>query len=94
MDRLGRNLDDLRRLVLELTGLSVHVQFLKESLTFTGEDSRMANLLLGIMGAFAQFDRELIQERQREGIVLAKKRRAYVGPKRSLTASQEVDLLR
>jgi DNA invertase Pin-like site-specific DNA recombinase len=54
----------------------------------------MANLLLGIMGAFAQFDRELIQERQREGIVLAKKRRAYVGPKRSLTASQEVDLLR
>jgi len=74
MDRLGRNLDDLRRLVLELTGRGVHVQFLKESLTFTGEDSPMANLLLSVMGAFAQFERELIRERQREGIALAKKR--------------------
>ncbi len=94
MDRLGRNLDDLRRLVLQLTGRGVHVQFIKESLTFTGEDSPMANLLLSVMGAFAQFERELIRERQREGIALAKKRGAYVGRKRSLTASQEADLLR
>jgi DNA invertase Pin-like site-specific DNA recombinase len=94
MDRLGRNLDDLRRLVLELTGRGFHVQFLKESLTFTGEDSPMANLLLSVMGAFAQFERDLIRKRQREGIALTKKRGAYVGRKRSLTANQEVDLLR
>lgn len=54
----------------------------------------MANLLLSVMGAFAQFERELIRERQREGIALAKKRGAYVGRKHSLTAIQEVDLLR
>jgi DNA invertase Pin-like site-specific DNA recombinase len=53
MDRLGRNLDDLRKLVLGLTERSVQVQFLKENLTFTGDDSPMANLLPSGMGAFA-----------------------------------------
>jgi DNA invertase Pin-like site-specific DNA recombinase len=42
MDRLARNLDDLRRLVRTLTGKGVRVEFIKESLTFTGEDSPMA----------------------------------------------------
>jgi hypothetical protein len=45
MDRLGRNLDDLRKLVVELTKRGVQVQFLKENLTFTGEATPMANLL-------------------------------------------------
>ena len=94
MDRLGRNLDDLRKLVLDLTGRGVHVQFIKESLVFTGEDSPMANLLLSVMGAFAQFERELIRERQREGIALAKKRGAYVGRKRSLSPVQASALLK
>ena len=94
MDRLGRNLDDLRKLVLDLTGRGVHVQFIKENLVFTGEDSPMANLLLSVMGAFAQFERELIRERQREGIALAKKRAAYVGRKRSLSPAQASALLK
>ncbi len=94
MDRLGRNLDDLRKIVLDLTGRGVHVQFVKERLVFTGEDSPMANLLLSVMGAFAQFERELIRERQREGIALAKRRGAYVGRKRSLTPVEAADLLR
>jgi len=45
MDRLARNLDDLRLLVKKLTGKGVRVCFVKESLTFTGEDSPMANWL-------------------------------------------------
>jgi DNA invertase Pin-like site-specific DNA recombinase len=93
MDRLARNLDDLRLLVKKLTGKGVKVCFVKESLTFTGEDSPMANLLLSVMGAIAEFERELIKERQREGIALAKKRGAYRGRKRTLTAAQAVALL-
>ncbi len=42
----------------------------------------MANLLLSVMGAFAEFERALIRERQREGIALAKQRGAYRGRKR------------
>jgi DNA invertase Pin-like site-specific DNA recombinase len=56
------------------------------SLTFTGEDSPMANLMLSVMGAFAEFERALIRERQREGIALAKQRGAYRGRKKSLNA--------
>jgi DNA invertase Pin-like site-specific DNA recombinase len=85
MDRLARNLDDLRRIVHTLTGKSVKVEFVKEHLTFTGEDSPMAGLLLSVMGAFAEFERALIKERQREGIALAKRRGAYKGRKKTLS---------
>jgi DNA invertase Pin-like site-specific DNA recombinase len=76
MDRLARNLDDLRRLVRELTGRRVAVHFVKEQLTFTAEDAPMATLLLSVLGAFAEFERALIRERQLEGIALARARGA------------------
>lgn len=85
MDRLARNLDDLRRIVQTLNQRGVCIEFAKEGLRFTGEDSPMAQLMLSIMGAFAEFERSLIHERQREGIALAKKRGAYRGRKRSLS---------
>jgi len=92
MDRLARNLDDLRRLVVGLTKRNIRVEFIKESLTFTGEDSPMATLLLNVMGSFAQFERELIKERQREGIAIAKKNGVYKGRKPSLSAEQAAEL--
>jgi DNA invertase Pin-like site-specific DNA recombinase len=55
MDRLARNLDDLRRLVQQLAGRGVRIEFVKEHLTFTGEDSPMASLMLSVMGAFAEY---------------------------------------
>jgi len=88
MDRLARNLDDLRRLVRTLTGKGVRVEFVTENLTFTGEDSPMATLLLSVMGAFAEFERALILERQREGIAAAKQRGLYTGRKPALTTAQ------
>jgi DNA invertase Pin-like site-specific DNA recombinase len=88
MDRLARNLDDLRRIVQDLTRRGVRMEFVKEGLTFTGEDSPMAHLMLSVMGAFAEFERALLRERQREGIALAKQRGAYRGRKRSLNMEQ------
>ncbi|MBW8454604.1 MAG: recombinase family protein [Pseudomonas sp.] len=94
MDRLARNLDDLRRMVQQLTGRGVRIEFVKESLAFTGEDSPMANLLLSVMGAFAEFERALIRERQREGISLAKQRGVYRGRKKALSGSRLEELRR
>jgi DNA invertase Pin-like site-specific DNA recombinase len=94
MDRLARNLDDLRRMVLDLTGKGVHVRFVKENLTFTGEDSPMSNLLLSLLGAVAEFERSMIRERQREGIALAKKAGVYKGRKPSLTKEQVTEIRR
>ena len=88
MDRLARNLDDLRQIVRELTSQKIKIQFIKESLTFAGDDSPLSNLLLSVMGAFAEFERALIKERQREGIALAKKKGLFTGRKLSLTQEQ------
>ncbi len=92
LDRLARNLDDLRQIVHTLTQKGIKIQFIKENLTFTGEDSPMTNLLLSVMGAFAEFERALIRERQREGIALAKQRGAYKGRKKSLSSAQVLEL--
>jgi DNA invertase Pin-like site-specific DNA recombinase len=94
MDRLARNLDDLRRVVHSLTTRGVRVHFLKEQLTFTGDDSPMAQLMLSVMGAFAEFERALLRERQREGIALAKQRGVYRGRKKSLTSAQIAEVKR
>lgn len=93
MDRLARNLDDLRRIVDDLTGRGVAVQFVKEGMNFTGKDDPMARLMLSVMGAFAEFERSLIRERQREGIVLAQQRGAYKGRKPAL-AGERLEALR
>jgi len=92
MDRLARNVDDLRRIVRELTARGVRVEFLKEGLAFAGDDSPMNNLLLTMLGAVAEFERSLILERQREGIALAKARGVYKGRKAKPTGEQAAEL--
>lgn len=80
MDRLARNLDDLRALVREFTGRGVQITVIKEGLTFNGEDDfPMATLLLSVMGAFAEFERALIRERQAEGIASSQATRRLPG---------------
>ena len=93
LDRLARNLDDLRRIVQQLTKRGVAIQFLKESVTFTGDDTPMSVLLLNMLGSFAEFERSLIKERQAEGIALAKQRGAYAGRKKSLNDEQVAKLI-
>ena len=94
LDRLARNLVDLKTIVTELTERGVVVEFVKEHLVFTSEDNAMSNLLLSVMGAFAEFERALIRERQREGIALAKKAGIYKGRKPSLVEAQVKELKR
>lgn len=52
------------------------------------------NLVLSAMGAFAEFERALIRERQREGIGLAKARGVYRGRKRSLSDDEVAEVRR
>jgi DNA invertase Pin-like site-specific DNA recombinase len=94
MDRMARNLDDLRRIVLGLTSRGVRVEFTKEGLSFTGEDSALSKLLLSVMGAFAEFERSLILERQREGIAIAKEAGKYKGRKPILCPKRAEELRR
>ncbi len=92
MDRLARNVDDLRRIVTQQNKRGIRIEFVKESLAFTGDDAPMSNLMLSVLGAVAQFERDLIRERQREGIAIAKQRGVYLGRKRALVPERVAEL--
>ncbi len=89
MDRLARTLTDLKSLVETITKKGAKIEFVKESLLFTGDDSPMANFTLSMIGAFAEFERAKIGERQREGITLAKRKgTVYKGGMPKLSQNQ------
>ena len=94
MDRLARNLNDLHDIINTLIDKGVGVQFKKENLTFDPSEktNAMNMLLLNIMGAVAQFERETIKERQAEGIAKAKAKGVYKGRKKALTDTQVIEL--
>lgn len=76
LDRLARNVAHLGQLVADLRGKGVSLRILDLGLdtsTPTGE------LILNMMGAVAQFERQMMLERQREGIAKAKSEGKYTG---------------
>lgn len=93
MDRLARNVEDMLRLVRELNAKGVTVHFMKENMTFSADKKDPRDLLMFTMlSAFAQFERSLIRERQREGIAIAKTKGVYKGRPQILTTAQICDL--
>ena len=80
IDRLARNAKDLLNLVEQMLAKGVSLKFHKNNLTFTPDSKdHMAKLQLTMLAAFAEFERELIRERQREGIAIAKAAGKYSG---------------
>lgn len=93
MDRLARNAEDLLRIVRELTGRGVSIEFVKNCLTFSGKADPMGKLMLTMLAAFGEFERDLIRERQREGIAIAKAKGVYKGRKKALAPEQRRELV-
>lgn len=89
MDRLARNLMDLKTIVRELVDKGVKVQFVKENLTFTNESNPLSELMLNLLGSFAEYERTLIKSRQREGIELKKAADGYKGKGRKKTITDD-----
>lgn len=87
IDRLARNLLHLQQLIDALTSRGVTIIFHKENMKFSpdghGTSDPMSRLMMQMLGAFAEFERSLIRERQREGIAAAKSSGKILGrPKR------------
>jgi len=94
IDRLARSLDDLKKIVEEINDKGASVTFKKESLTFSpGRSDPMAMFQLHLMGAFAQFEREVIRQRQIEGIEIAKAKGKYTGSRPWTDHDQIAELL-
>lgn len=93
MDRLARNVEDMLKMVRELNERGVTVQFIKENMVFqAGADDPRTTLMFTMLSAFAQFERALIRERQREGIAIAKAKGAYRGRKPTLDPERRAEL--
>jgi DNA invertase Pin-like site-specific DNA recombinase len=92
MDRLARSLSDLLQIVEHLTQRGINVHFVKEAKTFKGGEASdpMDKLMLSMLGAFAEYERTLIRERQREGINKAKLRGVYRGRPRKNTDNERI----
>jgi DNA invertase Pin-like site-specific DNA recombinase len=92
LDRLARNTEDLLRIVRELNAKGVTVEFVKNAMVFSGKSDSTAKLMLSMLAAFAEFERNLIRERQAEGIAIAKTKGLYKGGQPKLTPVQADDL--
>jgi DNA invertase Pin-like site-specific DNA recombinase len=94
MDRLARSLMDLQTIVKELTDKGVTVEFVMNNLTFqpAAKNDPYAQFQFQVLGAVAELERNIIRERQAEGIAKAKERGVYKGRKPSLTAEQLEDI--
>jgi len=93
IDRLARDLRDLQTIIQQLNDKGVSVEFISEHLTFSGAaDDAFAKLQLQMMGAFAEFERSIIKQRQAEGIAKAKAKGVYKGRKKQIDDSKILEL--
>lgn len=93
IDRLARDLRDLQSIIETLNAKGVAISFKSEGLTFSADsDDAFAKLQLQMMGAFAEFERNIIRKRQAEGIAKAKAKGAYKGGKKRIDRARVRDL--
>jgi DNA invertase Pin-like site-specific DNA recombinase len=95
LSRLARNTKDLLDIVEQILSKGATVTFHKENLTFDGDrvDDAFQKLMLTMLGAISTFERDLLLERQREGIAIAKQKGKYKG-RQSQFSDAEVEVIK
>lgn len=80
LDRLARSVDDLPTIVSRLEAEKVSLRVLSMSGSQSLDTSTaVGGLMLAVIGAVGQFEREMMLERQREGIAKARQEGRYNG---------------
>lgn len=85
LDRMARSLTDLLNKMEQLKQSGASFRSLTEQIDTTTPGGR---LIFHVMGAIAEFERDLIRERTRAGVRAAMERGVKFGPKRLLTPKQ------
>lgn len=88
LDRLGRSLFELLKLVRDLNERGVEFRSLSENLDTSTSGGR---LLLHLLASMAEFERSLISERTRAGMAAARARGSRIGRRPAMTAEQLVN---
>ena len=100
IDRLARNLLDLQNIVKQLNAKGVSIIFHKEQLEFNANKdadnmkASMQTLTLQLLGAFAQFERSLIKNRQAEGIANAKAKGIKLGAPSKISETDKLEVIK
>ena len=90
LDRLGRDTSDMIQLIKEFDEMGVAVRFLDDGISTEGT---MGKMVVTILSAVAQAERQRILERINEGRVEAKAKGVKFGRKRSINRSHLKDLI-
>lgn len=86
LDRIARNTADLLSIVDQLEEKKVAFKVLNINLDTSTPTGK---LMLTMLGAIATFERQLLLERQREGIEIAKAKGVYAGRKPTAMAKEK-----
>ena len=81
LDRLGRDTADMIKLIKEFDSMGVAVKFLSDGISTEGS---MGKMVVTILSAVAQAERERILERTNEGRIEAKAKGVVFGRKRTI----------
>lgn len=92
LDRLGRNMVDILNIVESFIEKGIGIQFVKDNMSFSKQPTAVEKLILQTMASFAEFERNILKERQREGIEIAKAKGLYKGRRRALKLDQVIEL--
>jgi DNA invertase Pin-like site-specific DNA recombinase len=94
ISRFARNISDLIELIKFFNNKLVTIHFAKENLIFSHDSSNpINNLMLTLLGAVYQFEREMLLERQKEGIAKAKLAGKYKGKPNTIDRQSVWELL-
>jgi len=94
LSRLARNTKDLLEIVERILSCGASIKFHKEGLLFeSGKDADpFQKLMLTMLAAISTFERDLMLERQREGIAIAKAQGKYKGKQSRFTSEELADI--
>lgn len=95
MSRLARSLTDLINTVNHLISMNVGIRFIKENINVSsnGLDS-MNKLIFNLFGAFAEFEKDLISERTKQGLQAKKEQGVKLGRKQTYSDEQIKEILK
>ena len=95
IDRLGRNLLDILNTISYFNKKGICIHFIQQGLRTLNEDgteNQISKMIISILGVVAEMERNLIKERQKEGIAIAKANGIYKGRKVG-TSTSTLDFL-
>lgn len=90
IDRLGRNLLDILNTISYFNKKGICIYFIQQGIKTLNEDgteNQISKMIISILGVVAEMERNLIKERQLEGIAIAKANGVYKGRKRGSSTS-------